>query len=29
VNCLVKLSASDRTEAATIAIRRGLIHLPE
>jgi len=29
VSCLTKLSANDRTEAATIAIRRGLIHLPE
>src|SRR5580692_4798743 len=28
-NCLMKLSAKDRTEAATIAIRRGLIRLTE
>jgi DNA-binding NarL/FixJ family response regulator len=29
VSCLEKLSAKDRTEAATIAIRRGLIRLTE
>jgi DNA-binding NarL/FixJ family response regulator len=28
-SCLVKLGADDRTEAATTAIRRGLIRLPE
>jgi len=28
-NCLVKLSANDRTEAATTAIKRGIIRLPE
>jgi DNA-binding NarL/FixJ family response regulator len=28
-SCLVKLGANDRTEAATTAIRRGLIRLPE
>jgi DNA-binding NarL/FixJ family response regulator len=28
-NCLVKLSADDRTEAATTAIKRGLIRLSE
>ncbi|WP_263357078.1 response regulator transcription factor [Acidicapsa ligni] len=28
-SCLVKLEANDRTEAATTAIRRGLIRLPE
>jgi DNA-binding NarL/FixJ family response regulator len=29
VSCLEKLSAKDRTEAATIAIRRGLIRVTE
>lgn len=29
VSCLVKLGANDRTEAATTAIKRGLIRLPE
>jgi DNA-binding NarL/FixJ family response regulator len=29
VSCLTKLGADDRTEAVTIAIRRGLIHLDE
>lgn len=28
-NCLVKLGANDRTEAATTAIKRGLIPLPD
>jgi DNA-binding NarL/FixJ family response regulator len=28
-SCLVKLSANDRTEAATTAIKRGIIRLPE
>jgi two-component system NarL family response regulator len=28
-SCLVKLGANDRTEAATTAIKRGLIRLPE
>jgi DNA-binding NarL/FixJ family response regulator len=28
-NCLVKLNANDRTEAATTAIKRGIIRLPE
>ena len=28
-NCLVKLGANDRTEAATTAIKRGLIRIPE
>jgi DNA-binding NarL/FixJ family response regulator len=28
-SCLVKLGANDRTEAATTAIKRGIIHLPE
>jgi DNA-binding NarL/FixJ family response regulator len=28
-SCLVKLGASDRTEAATTAIKRGLIRLPD
>lgn len=28
-NCLVKLGANDRTEAATTAITRGLIRIPE
>ncbi|MFZ0747404.1 MAG: response regulator transcription factor [Terracidiphilus sp.] len=28
-SCLVKLGASDRTEAATTALKRGLIRLPE
>ncbi len=28
-SCLMKLGASDRTEAVTTAIRRGLIQLPE
>jgi two-component system NarL family response regulator len=27
-NCLVKLGANDRTEAATTALKRGLIRLP-
>jgi DNA-binding NarL/FixJ family response regulator len=29
VSCLTKLGANDRTEAATTAIRRGLIRIPE
>ena len=29
VSCLTKLNANDRTEAATTAIRRGLIRIPE
>jgi DNA-binding NarL/FixJ family response regulator len=29
VSCLTKLGANDRTEAATTAIRRGLIRVPE
>jgi DNA-binding NarL/FixJ family response regulator len=28
-SCLVKLGANDRTEAATTAIKRGIIRLPE
>lgn len=28
-NVLAKLQAKDRTEAVTLALRRGIIHLPE